>query len=124
MDKGKLFIYQLFSALYRNGCKRIDVSKETLKTYLPYLKCMLEDEKFKDIEELFIIDEDGIYSNYLKTVSSLDPLFSKRENNEVELFINDEMSNLFHDDDVNYIGAKMAAYIKIKEKVKTYYENN
>lgn len=119
MEKEKLFIYQLFSSLYKNGCKRIDISNETLKKNLTYLKCMLEEEKVKELESLFVTDEDGVYSNYLKIVSSLDPLFSRRENNEIELFINDEMSNLFMDDDVDYIGIKMAAYIKIKEKEKS-----
>lgn len=124
MEKEKLFIYQLFSSLYRNGCKKIDVSNESLKKLLPYIKCSLDKSELENIKSLFTIDKDGVYANYLKTISELDPLLATRENNDVYLVMNDEMCNLFNDDNVNYLGAKVAAYIKIKEKVKVYYENN
>ena len=124
MFNEQIFLYQLYAALYKNGCNEIDISNEHLKKSLPYLKTMLELEKFKEIESIFTTDEYGIYSNYLNTISNLDPLFCGRENDKVKLYINEEMANLFYDEEMEYIGPKMAAYIKIKEKEKIYYENN
>ena len=97
---------------------------ESLRKLLPYLKCTLDNTDVKDIEALFIVDEEGVYSNYLKANSEMDPLFVSRENNEVNFIMNREMLDIFNDANVNYVGAKMAAYIKIKEKVKVMYENN
>ena len=123
MEKEKLFLYRLFASLYRCGIRQIDIGSEDLKKIMPYLKQTIGDE-IKDIEDLFNVDEEGIYTNYLKMISSLDPLCVERENNVVNFIMNDEMSNFFNDDNINYIGEKVAAYIKVKKKEKSFYENN
>ena len=124
MEKERLFLYQLYASLYRCGLIKLDVSKETLKKLLPYLKSMLEEKQLEELEPLFMIDEDGLYPNYLEVLNNMDPLLGKRDNNELVLCMDKETANIFNDDDVNYIGEKVAAYIKIKEKEKVFYENS
>ncbi len=124
MSKETLFLYQLYSVFYKYGLKSVNISKESLKYFLPYLKSMLEEEKIKELAPLFVMNEDGLYERYLEIVSSFDPLFATREGNKVNILLNDEMANLFFDSDVEYIGEKVAVLRKIKEKEKVVYENN
>lgn len=124
MIKERLFIYQLFASLYRNGCNNIDISREKMDKLIPYLKCMLDEDIQNEISDLFLIDSNGIYFNCLEIINSLDPLFCFVQDNKVYLCLNDDISNLFFNPKVEYIGMKLAKYIMLREKVKVYHENN
>ena len=124
MSKEMIFLYKLYTIFYKYDLKKVNVSNEALKFFLPYLKCMLDEEEKNEIMSLFMVDENGVYSNYLKGVSSFDPLFAVRNGNEVNILLNDEMSNIFYDENIDYIGEKVAVLRKIKEKDKMIYENN
>ena len=69
-------------------------------------------------------DENGVYISFFTLINDLDPLIAKRYGNELSIILDDATASLFSDDNVNYIGEKMAAYIKIKEKEKEYYARN
>ena len=124
MSQEKLFLYQLYATFYKYGLKTVNISKESLKVFLPYLKSMLEEEKIEEIAPLFVANEDGLYEHYLEIVSSFDPLFAERDGNKVNIVLNNEMAQLFYNSEVEYIGEKVAILRKIKEKERVVYENN
>ena len=123
MEEEKLFLYYLFSSLYRCGLRQIDVDSASLNKLMPYIRQTL-DKDIGDASSLFCVDDEGLYSNYLKAVSSLDPLYVEKENNVIHFIMNDDMSNFFNDDTINYMGEKVAAYIKVKKKEQVFYENS
>ncbi len=124
MSKETIFLYQLYATFYKYGLKSVNISKESLKFFLPYLKSMLEEDKLEELASLFVANEDGLYEHYLEIVSSFDPLFAERDGNKVNLLLDSEMAKLFYNGEVEYIGEKVAILRKIKEKERVVYENN